>query len=78
MQGALGPRPGKRPSGPEAPRSPLVFTFSFTAGLLAPEAPRHPLFPVSKKGPMDLMEALGASGELPHHVKVVPQSGEPL
>jgi len=31
---------------------------------------------VSSKGPVNPMEVLGASEELPHHVKVVPQSGE--
>jgi len=58
----------QRPRG--SPPTTGFYVFSFTAGLLAR---RHPLFPVSKKGPVGPMEALG---ELPHHVKVVPHSGE--
>jgi len=64
----------QRPRG--SPLTVDFYVFFFTAGLLATEAPGHPLFPVSKRGPADSTEALGASEELPHHVKVASQSGE--
>jgi len=52
--------------------------FSFTVRLLATDATSHPSFPVASKDPAVPMEALAASEELPHHVKVIPQSGENL
>jgi len=50
LPGHRGPRPRNTSERPRESRLIAGFyVFSFTAGLLAPEAPRHPLFSVSKK-----------------------------
>jgi len=66
VPGHRGPRPRNTSERSRESRLTAGFNvFSFTAGLLAPEAPGHSLFPVSSKGPVDPTDALGASEELP-------------